>query len=202
MTPGEDDDWPGDVNERARVQVVEWEAGYRQAAEADGGARFAADIERFGIEADPSGMVEATIALVKGCCAMRLVDGRPLAEFLEQQTYGEAASPQAVYRLLFDMAPGAVGVVLADARLRAIDLADLYEMPWHAWERVGYQGFWLTRLDGEDLTPEEVDALDAAITADLRFDFDEDEVLFSVDPDTWPGCLYCVVYDHVPELSE
>ena len=53
----------------------------------------------------------------------------------------------------------------------------------------------MVRNDGLELDAEEVATLDEAITADLRFDYSEDEMDFYFDPDTWSAALYCSVHD-------
>lgn len=186
----------GESLDPALQAVANWATRFRDTMASDDGGRFEADIERFALEATPADMVEATVALVIACCEMRQLDGQPSAEFLAHQQHAGAPASLAIYRVLFELGPGAVGVLMVDARLRWIDLADLYEMPWHYLERVGYVGFWVMRQDGADFEVEEVALLDKAITADLRHDYAEDEVCFYLDPDTWPGSVYCSVYDH------
>jgi len=186
----------GESLDPALQAVANWATHFRDAMASDDGGRFEADIERFALKATPADMVEATVALVVACCAMRQLDSQLSVEFLAHQQHAGAPASTAIYRVLFELGPGAVGVLMVDARLRWIDLADLYEMPWHYLERVGYVGFWVTRLDGADFEVEEVALLDKAITADLRHDYAEDEVCFYLDPDTWPGSVYCSVCDH------
>jgi hypothetical protein len=186
----------GESLDPALQAVADWATRFQDTMTSDGGGCFEADIERFALEATPADMVKATVALVFSCCAMYQLNGQPSAEFLAHQQHAGAPASPGIYRMLFELGPSAVGVLMVDARLRWIDLADLYEMPWHHLERVGYVGFWVTRLDGADFDAEEVALLDKTITADLRYDFAEDEVCFYLDPDTWPGSVYCSVYDH------
>ena len=75
-------------------------------------------------------------------------------------------------------------------------------MPWERLKRVGYSEFWVTRGDGRDLEPDEIESLDEAITRDLRFDYAENEVKFYFDPDTWSGSLHCVVYEPLEGESD
>jgi len=173
-----------------------WEADFRSAAKSDDCRHLLRYLEAYGVTSTSEAVVEATVAVVSACCGFRALDGQALAEFLAHQRYDAPASPQAPYRLHFELTRADIGVVVVDAHLRWIDLADLYGAPWQELQRVGYSGFWVARMDGAALAESEVEALEAAITSDLRFDHGEDEVWFDVDPDSQPGCLYCAVYDH------
>lgn len=173
-----------------------WEADFRNAAKSDDCRHLLRYLEACGLTSTPKAVMEATVAVVAACCAFRVLDGQAIAEFLAHQRYGAAASPQAHYRLHFELTRVDIGVVVVGADLRWIDLADLYGAPWQELQRVGYSGFWVARMDGAALAESEVEALESAIRSDLRFDYGEDEVRFDVDPDSQPGCLYCAVYDH------
>src|SRR5262245_3437989 len=73
-----------------------WEQSYREAFRHDGGRRFRADLERFGLEGTSEEMLDATVDLVCACVAIRLVDGREVAELLDRQTYDKTSSPDPV----------------------------------------------------------------------------------------------------------
>ena len=176
-------------------QRAQWEKNYRIAFERDGGRRLLTDIERFGLPGTPKDMLEATIDLVTICIAFRQLDGNEVSDFLASQTYDEHDLSKSPYRLIFNIGYAAAAAVVTDRQLRSIDLADLYGIQWERLRRVGYSEFWVVRNDGLELDAEEVATLDEAITADLRFDYSEDEIDFYFDPDTWSAALYCSVHD-------
>ncbi len=103
--------------------------------------------------------------------------------------------------MTFDVFGRGFARVLADTRLRALDLADLYGMPWDRLQRVGFTRFWVSRVDGVDLSVAELERLEQDITEDLLYDYGEDELDFWFDPDTYKGAMLVSVQDHV-ELDE
>lgn len=172
-----------------------WEQDYRSAFERDGGHWLKQDLERVELSSDITQVLESTIDLVRACCAFRELDGVFADEFIAMQGYGLPAAQSTRYRLIFLLGSASPALINVPD-LKAIDLADLFDMPWPRIEQTGYSHFWLFRNDGVDLTQEEIDELDAAVESDLRFDYDPDEVGFYADPDTWPGALHCCVYDN------
>lgn len=178
------------------TQLRRWRNRFCKAYEQDAGRRFKIELERFGLSGTAQDMVDATVDLVNWCAVMRQVDGQALADLLGRQSYSGRPKAESPFRLIFDLGGGVGAAVVVDKELRAIDLADIYEARWERLKRVGYTGFWVSRTDGNDLEPDEVLSLETAITADLRYDYEEDEVQIFFDPDTWPGCLYCSVDDN------
>jgi hypothetical protein len=167
-----------------------WAAALRSSLSSLSG-RFAADLERYGLEGTPADMLENSIDVVRACVAMRELDGIRVDQLIgvSRSGYSGEAFP---YRLVFDLGAGAA-VLLCDAALKTIDLADLYGFPWYRLVRVGFHGFWVERVDGRALTAAEVDDLQTRIEADFAFDYGEDEISICMDPHSWPGTLHCSV---------
>ena len=121
--------------------------------------------------------------------------GALVSERLHQQRYDPSLAEAGPYQVTFDIHGKTYARVNVPASLRPVDLADLYEMPWTAYERVGYSDFWISRVDGRALGAQEIADFEAAVETDLRFDYGEDEVTFWFDPDSQEGCLKVTVQD-------
>jgi hypothetical protein len=95
----------------------------------------------------------------------------------------------------FDIHGKAFARLTLPESLRPLDLADLYGTPWDQYERVGFSDFWISRVDGQDLSPLEIAEFENTVESDLRFDYGEDEVTFWFDPDSQEGSLKVTVQD-------
>jgi len=173
-----------------------WEAEFRAAAEADACSELVALLRRFALTIDPTEIVEATVSFVAACTALSAMDGVGGPSLIDLQAYRPDASAGAAYVVTFNVCGKAAARVITDDKLNGIDFADLYEMLWNRYRGVGYSDIYLTRVDGTELGPEELEALERRITEDLRFDYAEDEVDFWFDPDSFPGALLVAVQDH------
>jgi hypothetical protein len=171
-----------------------WEQNFRAAFARDGGAQFEALIKRFGLEVDTQGMLEGTIDFVNASAALLRLDGRRIEDFLGDQQYGGQTS-NATYALTFDVGSQGAARLLVEQGLKFVDLADLYEYPWHRLELVGYSEIWVSRTDGNALDPSEVEELVRDVTDDIRFDLDEEEVSLFFDPDSYAGALAISICD-------
>lgn len=174
-----------------------WEASFRLAAQADANSLLSEHLAKFGLQASPDLLLEGTIEFVRACVAFASLDGHSSDEFLDLQKYDTRAAVGAMYAFTFDVFDRGFARILTPSDLRGLDLADLYGIPWDRYERVGYERLWLSRIDGDDLSQVELDALELAVTEDLRFDYAEDELDFWFDPDTYPGTLLVEVQDHI-----
>ena len=103
------------------------------------------------------------------------------------------------YIFTFDLAGKAFARVVVDQNLRGLDLADLYGYPFQKYRICGYTQFWITRVDGTELTRREAARLEAEVSRDLRSDYTEHELDFWFDDSLVAGSLY--VYLYQPESS-
>jgi hypothetical protein len=126
-----------------------------------------------------------------------LKQGGSVTDFLDSQRYDPSTADDATYAVTFDVCGRGFAKVLADTRLRTLDLADLYGMPWDRFQCVGFTSFWVSRIDGVNLSVAELERLEQDITKDLQFDYGEDELDFWFDPDTYKGAMLVSVQDHV-----
>jgi hypothetical protein len=171
-----------------------WERSFRADFARDSGAEFEPLLERFGLRFDVEAMLEGTVDLVTASAALAALDGVDISQAIGEQKYDPQTSA-ATYALTFEMAGHGVARLLVTPGLDFVDLADLYEYPWHRLETVGYSTLWVSRIDGEDLSLAEVEELERLVTADVMFDFGEDEVSIIFDPDSYDGALAIIVYD-------
>jgi len=171
-----------------------WEQAYRRDFERDSGALFTTILQRFELNVDAKAMLEGTIDFVRATAALREVDNLDLVAFLTEQRY-DPRGTAATYSLVFDIFQQGAACLLATPDLKFIDLADLYEWPWHRLEQVGYSGFWVHRIDGQALDAVEIEALDQEVSNDIAHDYGEDEVAVGFDPDSFAGALAVTICD-------
>jgi hypothetical protein len=182
-------------------ELASWAASFRSAAQADGDAILTEHLRKFDLQPDPELLLEGTIDFVIAIVAFATMDGRSIAVFLDSQKYDPSAANDAMYAVTFDVCGRGFARVLSDTRLKTLDLADLYGMSWDRYQCVGYSRFWVSRVDGDDLNPAELDRLEQDVTEDLRFDYAEDELDFWFDRDAYKGAMLVSVHDHV-DLDE
>jgi hypothetical protein len=185
----------------ASRQLRRWRDAFRNDFEHDSGSAFKEIIERFQLRTDPRDMLEATIDVVTACAAYAKLDNQPIEDVLALQQYAPEKEGEARYQVVFDICSKGAARLTTGPKLRPLDLADLYGAPWERFRVVGYSSFWVFRIDGCPLESEEIDAIEQAVTADLRFDYGEDEVGFYSDPDSYEAALHFVVYDN-PDLDD
>lgn len=185
----------------AQAMLQHWEQEFRAAFAHDSGARFEPLLQRFGIRTGAQEMLEGTIDMVTACAAFSSMDGAEIDALLADQRYDGDAST-ATYALTFDLFRRSSARLLVRPEMKSIDLADLYEYPWDRLRAAGYGDFWISRLDGEDLSMEEVEELDRVVCRDIWFDYTEDEVSIIFDPDTYAGALSITVYEQIEDTPD
>ena len=173
--------------------LAKWEQAFRADAQSDGYEKFWEHLNNLELPGSPEQLLDGTILFVQMCVAYRELDGQESIAFLAQQKY--EADQTAIYKVTFDINGKAYACLNLPATLAPLDLADLYGTPWNRYETVGYCDFWISRVDGEPLSQQELAALEEIVENDLRFDYDEDELDFWFDPDTHEGVLKVTVQD-------
>ncbi len=181
--------------EAAELVLAEWEQVFRADAKADDYRLFRAHLLRLDLPDEPELLLEGTILVVQMSFAYLTLDNQEVQVFLTQQRYDSSDVVWAPYQLTFDIHGKAYGRINVPAAMRQVDLADLYATPWYAYERVGYCAFWISRVDGASLSPQEITDFEKTVEDDLRFDYCEEEVEFWFDPDTYQGILQVIVQD-------
>ena len=189
-----------------------WEQEFRRAARADRCVLLRNQLRALELPEDPEPepLLEGTIQLVLACCAYSALDGRSFADFLGLQNYypqERSADPAggAAYVYTVDLCGKAFARILVPANVRFFDLADLFNHPWQPFKVCGYYRFWISRVDGEELTDEERAALAQEVTDDLYFDYSENELaVWCAERETSPpGTMLVEVQDILdPEPEE
>lgn len=173
----------------------QWERKFSRDAKADGMEYFRNYLRRLNLPDEPKTLLNGTIMVMQACCAYLHIDNRQLHEFLETQPYLPDESNSSHYAFTFNLHDKAYARILTPLTLKHLDLADLFNHPWNNFRLCGYSGLYVSHTDDSPLTKKEIEDIESAISADLRFDFTEDEVGFWSDPDTNEGILYVCVYD-------
>ena len=173
-----------------------WEKAFRAEARSDNYAIFRQHIQQLDERGvTPERMLEATIDLVRVCCIYHsALDGQPFKRFLGLQRYNHHRVAAARYVFTFRIGGHALGRVLVSKKHEALDLADLYGHPWEQFEVVGFRGFWISHPLWTDFTRSEPRKLERKVTADLRYDYTEDEVDI-IFHDQWPDRALVTVQD-------
>jgi hypothetical protein len=182
----------------AEELLRKWEQEFRADFARDSGARFETLILRFGIQTSAQEMLEGTVDFVTACAAFSSMDGAEISTLLVDQRYDGQASA-ATYALTFDLFGRSAARLLVRPEMKSIDLADLFEYPWDRLRVAGYREIWVSRLDGDELSLEEIDELDRVVSADIWFDSGEDDVSIIFDPDTYAGALAITVYEQTED---
>ena len=73
------------------------------------------------------------------------------------QKYRPDDACDVVYSLTFDIMGVANARILLSEDFRAIDLSDLYEHPWWEYRLCGYSRICVARVDGNDLSYQEIE---------------------------------------------
>ena len=174
--------------EKNRSSLHQWEREFRSAARADNLALFRDHLHRLELPDEPEALLNGTIMVIYACCAYASIDGQSFAGFLEMQKYNPADAGDASYAFTFDLYK-AFARVLVPTKFRDLDLADIYNHPWDEYKMCGYRRFWVSRIDGEDLSAEELEQIETDVTRDLRFDYSEEELNIWFDDPTVEGVL-------------
>ena len=98
-------------------------------------------------------MLEGSVNFVTACATFKTLDGVEIGGFTADQRYDSGAST-ATYALTFNLSGRSSARLLVRPAMKSIDLADLYEYPWERLCMAGYGNFWVSRIDGADLSVE------------------------------------------------
>ncbi len=161
-------------------QFAQWRSGFTAQARANDCAEFGRQLAYLGMDFAPEAMLEGTVLLLSAVIAYRELDGNAFQTFLNRQRYWLSGEGLPHYCLTFDLCGRGVGRVLTDEKFSEIDFADLHDHPWHPYQVAGYRKVWISRLDGQAIDSEELDAMDQRIHDDIYFDNSESEIALDV----------------------
>jgi hypothetical protein len=182
--------------------VTAWQSRFRKAAEADQMNLLREHLRKLGLPDEPELLLKRTLLMVPMALAYRNMDGDDSETFLDMQTYDPSRARNACYALTFDLYERAYARILVDESLRECDLADMFGAAWMELEMCGYRGFYISRVDGQELSPEEVVELQRLVEKDLFYDYTEDELSVCFDDSRSPLYLYVEVSDRDESLND
>jgi len=175
--------------------IAAWSYRFRKAAEADELRLLRDHLDKLDLPDEPELLLQGTLMVVPVVCVYRAMDSSDTESFLDAQTYHPRRSEVAHYELTFDLFGRAYARVLVDERLHGCDLADMFGAAWSDLGLCGYYGFYITRIDGEDITEQEAESLEEMVREDLFFDYCEDELEFWCDHGSASNRLFVYVTD-------
>jgi len=182
--------------------ITTWQIRFAKATDADQLNLLREHLRILGLPDEPELLLKGTLLIVPMALAYRSMDGDDIKQFLDMQTYDPARARDATYLLTFDLYGRAYGRIAVDRSLRECDLADMFGAAWRELELCGYHGFYITRVDGRELSPEEVAELQELVEKDLYFDYSEDELSVWFDDSRSPFFLYADVSERDESLND
>jgi len=156
-----------------------WERQFRAEAKEDDYAVFREHLERLGLPDDPEMLIDGTVLIMQACeshWALDQRDPKEFSRFLDMQRYKPTDSVKSRLSYTFDLFGCAFGRVITEPDIHVLDLADLYSHPWDLFEIVGYHTIKISRIDWKELSGEEQQQIEEAVTYDLRFDYSDEEL--------------------------
>lgn len=160
---------------------AKWFDQFAAEARADNYSEFQRHLAYLGMTFQPSALLDGTKMLVAAVLAYNALDGQEYGSFIQQQRYRLCGAGLPHYCLTFNLGGRGVGRVLTDRNISHVDFADLYDHPWHTLKTAGYWEAWISRLDGQPITEDELAEIEKRVCDDLHFDYDESELAISVD---------------------
>ena len=188
-------------NDIEKISFMIWEKSFRQQAKSDSYEIFRAHLKSLKLPDEPFLLLEGTILFVQTCVCYLMLDNQSVEEFLAHQQYDPSRVPEAPYLVTFNIHGEAFARINTPKSFNKLDFADLYGTPWDCYRCVGYNQFWISRTDKQNLSLEEINEFDDAVSSDLHFDYEEDELEFGFDADSLPGILIVTVQDAYEELE-
>ncbi|MEO8497233.1 MAG: hypothetical protein ABI614_19345, partial [Planctomycetota bacterium] len=182
--------------------ISAWQARFRKAAEADQMNLLREHLRLLELPDEPELLLRGTLAMVPVAIAYRSLDGDDIETFLDMQTYDPARARDATYLHTFDLCGRAYGRIAVDDELRGCDLADMFGAAWTELQVCGYRSFRITRVDGRDLSDEEVATLEDLVEGDLFFDYTEDELQVWFDNSRSAAFLYVDVCENAESFDD
>jgi hypothetical protein len=172
---------------------TQWADRFQYDALKDNMALLRKHLNRVGLPDEPEKLITGTIMYMNACCAYLSIDGRSYDDFLAMQAYHPELDTNSHYSFTFNLFKRTFGRIITPLDLKCLDFADLHHHPWDAFKTCGYSDVRVARLDGNDLSQDEMQAVEKAVTEDIRFDYSEDEVDVWFDQYTIDGILlvYC-----------
>lgn len=160
----------------------DWLRQFMREASADAAHEIQRHIDYLKLDCSSGKLLKGTRFLVSAVIANLSMDGRNSECFIAQQKYRLCGKTLPHYILTFDLGKHNFGRLLADRNISRIDFADLFNHPWHAFETIGFNRVYISRLDGQPFDPGETGELERRFTQDIYYDYSEQEVSATLKP--------------------
>ena len=115
-----------------------WEESFRAEAQRDQSRVLKDHLHRLGLRENPEFLLEGTIDFVRASVVYLRLDAQGINELLTHQRYTVSIDPDTLYALTFDVCGRSYGRLVVSSTFKYIDLADLFNHPWHRLKLAGY----------------------------------------------------------------
>jgi hypothetical protein len=153
-----------------------WQRQFAADAVADDANEIRRHIEYLGLDCSRADMLEGTDLLIAAVMAYQQMDNQDCEGFVKQQRYWLCGDDLPFYCLTFNLGKKHFGRLLTDKNIDGVDFADLFNHPWYPYETAGFHEVHISRMDGELIEPEELEALERRFTEDMYYDYTDEEV--------------------------
>jgi hypothetical protein len=153
-----------------------WQRKFAADAVADDANEIRRHIEYLGLDCSRADMLEGTDLLLAAAMAYQQMNSLDCEDFVKQQRYWLRGVDLPFYCLTFNLGKKHFGRLLTNKNMDGVDFADLFNHPWYPFETAGFYEVHISRLDGEPIEPEELEALELRFTEDMHYDYTDEEV--------------------------
>jgi hypothetical protein len=153
-----------------------WQRKFAADAVADDANEIRRHIEYLGLDCSRADMLEGTDLLLAAAMAYQQMNSLDCEDFVKQQRYWLRGVDLPFYCLTFNLGKKHFGRLLTNKNMDGVDFADLFNHPWYPFETAGFYEVHISRLDGEPIEPEELEALELRFTEDMYYDYTDEEV--------------------------
>lgn len=153
-----------------------WQRQFAADAVADDANEIRRHIEYLGLDCSRADMLEGTDLLIAAVMAYQQMDNQDCEGFVKQQRYWLGGDDLPCYCLTFNLGKKHFGRLLTNKNIDGVDFADLFNHPWYPFETAGFYEVHISRLDGEPIEPDELEALERRFTEDMYYDYTDEEV--------------------------
>jgi hypothetical protein len=153
-----------------------WQRKFAADAVADDANEIRRHIEYLGLDCSRADMLEGTDLLLAAAMAYQQMNSLDCEDFVKQQRYWLRGVDLPFYCLTSNLGKKHFGRLLTNKNMDGVDFADLFNHPWYPFETAGFYEVHISRLDGEPIEPEELEALELRFTEDMHYDYTDEEV--------------------------
>ena len=155
---------------------VNWKQQFAADAVADDANEIRRHIDYLGLDCSRADILEGTDFLVAAVIAYQQMDNQDCEGFVKQQRYWLRGEDLPFYCLTFNLGKKHFGRLLTNKNIDGLDFSDLFNHPWNSFKTSGFYELHISRLDGEPIDTEELEALERRFTEDMYYDFTDEDI--------------------------